>query len=99
MQRSRHPFWQAEGEDAASEHLDSAALISKIAALKDAPQQAHISLKFGARTIEAEGKALLSVYSENLLLCSASFLGLVPEDIRFIYEMSHEEKYTGDDIP
>ena len=95
LQRSMHPFWRAGKEGSKSEPLDHAALIKKFAELNAAPQQATISLKFDMRSIKAECKALLSAFSDNLLLCTISLLGLEMENARFIYEMSHGEKYTG----
>ena len=58
-------------------------------------QKANVSLTFGLRTINAEGEALASAYSSNLLLCTISLFSLEMENVRFIYEMSHGKKYTG----
>ena len=97
FQRNLPAFLRAGKASAEREPLDRAALISKIAGLEGAPQKANISLKFGVRSIEADGKASFSIYSDNLLLCAVSPLRLEMENVRFIYEMSRGEKYTGGD--
>ena len=98
LQRSLPAFLRAGKGSCQQEPLSCAEIAAKIAELKGAPQEAHVSLKFDIRSIEAECKAFLSAYSDNLLFCDISLLGVEPENIRYIYEMSHGEKYTGDDL-
>ena len=69
-------------------------LAKKLKSLKKSPQDVTFLLEFSLRKIEAECKAVFSLFRGSLLLCSLAFAELAPENVRFLYEMSHGEKYS-----
>ncbi len=98
---SLFPHDEREGamQEPANRPANYAALAEKIRTLKGAAQRGSFCMELGLRKIEAECGVFFSVSRGSLLFCSLAFAELAPENVRFLYEMSRGEKYTGSDLP